>query len=292
MPAEPADQAPAEPSAAVDEATRVEILSRGELEIRGRLVDASNATLLASVTLDGVTAACVYKPVAGERPLWDFPSRTLARREVAAYVLSAGAGLDVVPVTVLREGPYGTGSVQWWVDEGQVDEDGDPVSGEPGAGLVDVVPPQELPAGWRRILDAEGIDGRPVVLAHADDPTLRRMALFDAVANNADRKGGHVVRDAEGGVFGVDHGLTFNLDDKLRTVLWGWAGERLPGQDRELLAVLVRDLEGGGPVRGALDDLLATEEVDRTAERARDVLSAGRYPRPSYGRPPIPWPAF
>ncbi|MBI4940430.1 MAG: SCO1664 family protein [Actinobacteria bacterium] len=292
MPAEPADEAPGQPSAAVDEATRVEVLSRGELEIRGRLVDASNATLLASVTLDGITAPCVYKPVAGERPLWDFPSRTLARREVAAYVLSAGAGLDVVPVTVLREGPYGTGSVQWWVDEGRVDEDGDPVSGDPGAGLVDVVPPQELPAGWRRILDAEGIDGRPVVLAHADDPTLRRMALFDAVANNADRKGGHVVRDAEGGVFGVDHGLTFNLDDKLRTVLWGWAGERLPGQDRELLAVLVRDLEGRGPVRAALDDLLATEEVDRTAERARDILSAGRYPRPSYGRPPIPWPAF
>ena len=276
----------------VDEATRVEILSRGELEIRGRLVDASNATLLATVTLDGVSAPCVYKPVAGERPLWDFPSRTLARREVAAYVLSAGAGLDVVPVTVLRDGPYGTGSVQWWVDEGLVDEDGDPVSGEPGAGLVDVVPPQDLPAGWRRILDAEGIDGSPVVLAHADDPALRRMALFDAVANNADRKGGHVVRDAVGGVYGVDHGLTFNVDDKLRTVLWGWAGERLPGQDRELLAVLVKDLEGDGPVRGALEDLLAVDEVDRTAHRARELLSAGRYPRPTYGRPPIPWPAF
>ena len=280
------------PAGDVDEATRVEILSRGELEIRGRLVDASNATLLATVTLDGVSAPCVYKPVAGERPLWDFPSRTLARREVAAYVLSAGAGLDVVPVTVLRDGPYGTGSVQWWVDEGLVDDDGDPVSGEPGAGLVDVVPPQDLPAGWRRILDAEGIDGSPVVLAHADDPALRRMALFDVVANNADRKGGHVVRDGAGGVYGVDHGLTFNVDDKLRTVLWGWAGERLPGQDRELLAVLVRDLEGGGEVRAALEDLLAVDEVDRTAHRARELLSGGRYPRPTYGRPPIPWPAF
>lgn len=275
-----------------DEAARVEILSRGELEVVGRLVDASNATLLASVTLDGVTGRCVYKPVAGERPLWDFPSRTLARREVAAYVLSAGAGFDVVPVTVLREGPFGTGSVQWWVDEGEVDDDGDPLPGEPGAGLVDVVPPEQLPTGWRRVLDAEGMDGRPVVLAHADDPALRRMTLFDTVANNADRKGGHVVRDAAGGVFGVDHGLTFNVDDKLRTVLWGWAGERIPAADRELVAVLAADLEGDGPVRAALADLLADDEVERTAHRARALATSGRYPRPTFGRPPIPWPAF
>ncbi len=239
-----------------------------------------------------MTARCVYKPVAGERPLWDFPSRTLARREVAAYLLSSGAGFDVVPLTVLRDGPFGPGSVQWWVDEGEVDADGDPLPGEPGAGLVDVVPPSELAPGWRRILDAEGIDGRPVVLAHADDPVLRRMAVFDIVANNADRKGGHVVRDAAGGVYGVDHGLTFNLDDKLRTVLWGWSGERVPARDRELVAVLARDLEGAGPVRTALADLLRRDEVDRTAERARGLVAAGRYPRPTFGRPPIPWPAF
>jgi uncharacterized repeat protein (TIGR03843 family) len=276
----------------VDEAERIEVLSRGELEVRGRLVDASNATLLADATLEGVSARCVYKPVAGERPLWDFPSRTLARREVAAYVLSSGAGLDVVPVTVLRDGPFGPGSVQWWVDDDEVDVDGDPVAAEPGAGLVDVVPPAQMPAGWRRILDAEGIDGRPVVLAHADDPVLRRMAVFDVVSNNADRKGGHVVRDAAGGVYGVDHGLTFNVDDKLRTVLWGWAGERIPARDRELLGVLARDLERGGQVRTALADLLADDEVVRTAERARALVTSGRYPRPTFGRPPIPWPAF
>jgi uncharacterized repeat protein (TIGR03843 family) len=283
---------PAKLPGAVDEAARIEILSRGDLEVRGRLVEASNATLLAAATLDGVRARCVYKPVAGERPLWDFPSRTLARRETAAYVLSAGAGLDVVPVTVLRDGPFGPGSVQWWVDEGELDEDGDPLPGEPGAGLVDVVPPARVPAGWRRILDAEGIDGRPVVLAHADDPVLRRMAVFDVVANNADRKGGHVVRDAEGGVFGVDHGLTFNVDDKLRTVLWGWSGEPIPAADRDLLGVLSGDLERGGPVRATLEDLLDDDEVERTAQRARTLLDAGRYPRPTFGRPPIPWPAF
>jgi uncharacterized repeat protein (TIGR03843 family) len=279
-------------SCTLDEPARVELLSRGELTVRGRLVDASNATLLADVALDGVSAACVYKPVAGERPLWDFPNRTLARREVAAYLLSAGSGLGVVPVTVMRDGPFGPGSVQWWVDAGEVDADGDPVGGEPGAGLVDVLAPSELPTGWRRILDAEGLDGRPVVLAHADDPVLRRMAVFDIVANNADRKGGHVVRDAEGAVYGVDHGLTFNLDDKLRTVLWGWAGERIPAADRELLAVLANDLDCGGDVRSGLADLLADDEVTRTAQRARALVSAGRYPRPTIGRPPIPWPAF
>jgi uncharacterized repeat protein (TIGR03843 family) len=274
------------------EAELIEILSRGDLDVRGRLVDASNTTLLTVATLDGVSAACVYKPVSGERPLWDFPARTLARREAAAYVLSSRSGLGVVPVTVLRAGPFGQGSVQWWVDTGEVDADGDPIGAEPGAGLVDVLDPAELPAGWRRILDAEGIDGRPVVLAHADDPTLRRMALFDAVANNADRKGGHVVRDGDGAVFGVDHGLTFNVDDKLRTVLWGWAGERIPAADLELVAVLAGDLEDGGPVRSALADLLSAAELDRTARRARRLVSAGRYPRPNPTRPPIPWPAF
>jgi uncharacterized repeat protein (TIGR03843 family) len=276
----------------LDEAARIELLSRGELELRGRLIDASNTTLLAVASLDGVSAACVYKPVTGERPLWDFPARTLARREVAAYVLSAGSGLGVVPVTVMRAGPLGPGSVQWWVDTGEVDEDGDPIGAEPGAGLVDVLDPGTLPAGWRMVLQAEGIGGRPVVLAHADDPTLRRMAVFDAVANNADRKGGHVVRDATGAVYGVDHGLTFNLDDKLRTVLWGWAGERIPAADRERLAVLARDLDGGGPVRTDLLDLLSAEEIERTAERAGDLVATGRYPRPSVGRTPIPWPAF
>src|SRR5450755_847325 len=171
----------------LDPADVLDLLCRGELQIRGRLVDASNATLYASVELDGVQGRCVYKPVTGERPLWDFPSRTLARREVAAYELSSAAGWDVVPPTVLRDGPYGQGSVQWWVGAGEVDVDGDPIGGEPGAGLVDIVTPGQVPTGWLHVLRAESYEGSPVSLVHADDPGLARMAVFDVIANNADR---------------------------------------------------------------------------------------------------------
>lgn len=270
----------------------LDLLSRGELEVRGRLAVASNTTLFAHITRGAIEGHCVYKPIAGERPLWDFPSRTLALRETAAYLLSASAGWAVVPPTVLRDGPLGPGSVQWWVDDGRVDADGDPLVPEPGGGLVDVVAPDRVPRGWRRVLHAEGADGSPVVLAHADDDALRRMAVFDVVANNADRKGGHVLRDASGVVFGVDHGLTFNTDHKLRTVLWGWAGERLPDRDREVLAELVADLRTDGPLARGLALLLTAEEVRLTLRRAQRLLSAGRHPRPASGHPPIPWPAL
>ncbi len=283
---------PDDAGAPLDEGDVVTVLTLGELEVRGRMVDASNATLLAAATLDGVEQLCVYKPVAGERPLWDFPSRTLSRREVAAYVLSAAAGWDVVPPTVLRDGPFGPGSVQAWVDSGPGEEDGVPAAPEPGADLVDVVAPHRLPSGWLTVLDAEGPDGRPLVLAHADDPALRRMAAFDAVANNADRKGGHVLRDRFGRVFGVDHGLTFNTDHKLRTVLWGWAGRRLEPALAEGADRLAADLAGDGALTAALLDLLDADEVEVTARRAADLARAGRFPRPRPGHPTIPWPAF
>jgi len=284
------DPAPDRP--APDEATILELITHGELEVVGRLVDASNATLLSSLALDGMTGRCVYKPVAGERPLWDFPSRTLARREVAAYALSAATGWNVVPPTVLRDGPFGPGSVQWWVDSGVTDPEGEPLAAEPGAGLVDVVPRRSVPEGWLHVLDAENYDGSSVALVHADDEALRRMAVFDAVANNADRKGGHVLRDAAGAVFGVDHGLTFNLDDKLRTVLWGWAGDRLTTEAVEVLDRLEAELGPDGPLHGVLADLLSPQEADRTHTRVVRLLAKRRHPRPGPGRPQIPWPAF
>jgi len=283
---------PAPDRPAPDEASILELITRGELEVVGRLVDASNATLLSSLALDGVSGRCVYKPVAGERPLWDFPSRTLARREVAAYALSAATGWNVVPPTVLRDGPFGPGSVQWWVDSGATDPDGEPLAAEPGAGLVDVVPRHAVPEGWLHVLDAENYDGSSVALVHADDDALRRMAVFDAVANNADRKGGHVLRDAAGAVFGVDHGLTFNLDEKLRTVLWGWAGDRLTAEAVEVLTRLEADLSPDGPLRAVLADLLSEQEADRTHTRVVRLLAKRRHPRPGPGRPQIPWPAF
>ena len=277
------------------------VLSQGELEIHGRLTMASNATLYATATLDGVVIGCVYKPVAGEKPLWDFPTRTLARREVAAYELSAAGGLGVVPPTVLRDGPFGLGSVQWWVSSPVADPEtgigglpsaAEPVMGELGAGVVDVVAPEKVPAGWLHVLDAEGRDGLPVVLAHADDPTLRRMALFDAVTNNTDRKGGHILRHAGGAIYGVDHGLTFNLEDKLRTVLWGWAGDPLGDEDLEILDRLVTELSGDSSLRATLEDLLSGPEVARTARRAAQLLRRRRFPSPPDGWPAIPWPPF
>ncbi len=302
------------------------LLRTGRLEVTGRLVEASNATLLATVALDGTSRQCVYKPVAGERPLWDFPDRTLGRREAAAYVLSTALGWGVVPPTVFRPGPFGAGSVQLWVDDGTRDAEGDPEVPEAGAGVVDVIAPGKVPRGWLNVVVAEDYRGRTVVLAHADDPDLARMALFDAVANNADRKGGHILRDRWGRLRGVDHGLTFNTEDKLRTVLWGWEGDPLPAAEREQLAVLADQLrelcraepaempepaeldEPAGAVELAplpqtpgaaappqladLLDLLSLREIRTTARRAARLAQGGRFPAPATGRPAIPWPAF
>ena len=255
----------------------LDVLARGELDVVGRLMEASNATLLTRVRLDEIETYCVYKPVAGERPLWDFPGRTLSRREVAAYLVSAAAGWQVVPPTVLREGPFGPGSVQWWV-------------GQDSSGMVDVVAPHEVPPGWLRVLDAESYDGSPVTLVHADDPDLQQVAVFDIVAANADRKGGHLLRQQDL-VRGIDHGLTFHTDDKLRTVLWGWAGQRLPEALLDDLARLEQALHGS-PLEEALADLLAPEELDTLHRRVQRLRTKARFPRPAPGRPPIPWPAL
>jgi len=281
--------------ARLGEQALLEVLSRGEMEVLGRLVDASNASLYCAVSLDGVSVHCVYKPVAGERPLWDFPERTLARREAAAYLLCVACEWSVVPPTVLRDGPFGPGSVQHWIearDAGPRRPGRAPVAAEPGAGLVDVVPSGEVPDGWLRVIDAEDYDGAPVSLVHADDGDLQTMAVFDAMVNNADRKGGHVLRDPWGVVCGVDHGLTFNLEHKLRTVLWGWAGTRLPEPAQQACARLATDLTGDTPVRRGLCGLLSAPEVERTASRAESLAEHGRFPRPRSGRPNIPWPAF
>jgi len=288
----------------------LELLAEGELDIQGRITGASNATLYAAVDLDGVCTGCVYKPISGEKPLWDFPSRTLGLRETASYLLSAHGGLDVVPPTVLREGPFGPGSVQLWVNAPDDPEGQDPstpgtgtglgglplsvepVLGEPGAGVVDLCPPDALPEGWKEVLTAEDVTGAPIVLAHADDPDLRRIALFDVVVNNTDRKGGHILRGRDGRLYGVDHGLTFNLDDKLRTVLWGWSGQRLDPQAEQILERLVTDLAADGSLRVALAHLLDDAEIDRTARRAAQLLRRRRYPRPPEDWHAIPWPPF
>jgi uncharacterized repeat protein (TIGR03843 family) len=236
----------------LDDTTALELLREGSMEIEGRLVDASNTTLYAVVALDGTDAACVYKPIRGERPLWDFPDGTLAHREVAAYTVSEATGWRVVPPTVLRDGPLGPGMCQLWID---VDE---------GVDLVELI--------------------------NSDHPALRRMAVFDAVVNNADRKGGHLLPTPEGHIFGVDHGVCFAVQNKLRTLLWDWRGEPLPDEVLDDLHELRARLGEG--VGEDLRGLLTEAEVSATCRRVDRLVRTGRYPQPSKEWPAIPWPPF
>lgn len=255
-----------------------ELLRHGRIEVTGRLVDASNATLFGEITLDGVAARCVYKPVRGERPLWDFPDGTLAGREVGSYLVSEAGGFDVVPPTVRRDGPFGPGMVQVWIDTTDERE------------LVDVCPPKDVPPGWLGVLRARGAGGEPAVLVHADIVELQVMAAFDVLVNNADRKGGHVLAGADGHVYGVDHGLCLHVEEKLRTVLWGWVGARLPDEVLERVRCLRVALDGG--LAAQLGEHVTRAEVRALGTRVDALLADPCYPQPSGYGPAIPWPAF
>ena len=251
-------------------------LTDGELTVTGRLLQASNATFLAELAGAGGRIECVYKPVEGERPLWDFPRRTLGYREVAAYEVSRIGGFDCVPVTVFTDGPLGPGSLQAWVD---ADE-------EATSRLVDLVPSTQVPAsGWFACVQALDADDRAVTVIHADSPDLKLLAVFDVLVNNADRKGGHILGSGDR-VFGVDHGVTFHTDHKLRTLLWGWAGAAL--NERELTAV--RRARDEAPDR--LAELINEAEVAAFVRRADLLLGRERLPRPRGQWPSIPWPPF
>ena len=252
----------------------------GELTVEGRLVDASNATLFCRSTDETGEVECVYKPIAGERPLWDFPDGTLAGREVAAYAVSEATGWGLVPPTILRDGPFGTGMCQLWIDE------------DPEVTYVDIVRRSQRPAGWRESVEAFDDGGRPVSLVHSDDDDLRHTAVLDIVINNADRKGGHLLSRAGGGLRVVDHGVCFHIEPKLRTVLWGWAGEALRDDEIEVLVTLDRELGPGahGDLRPTLEGLIAPREIDATRARVRRLLRAGVFPSQPGGWRSLPWP--
>ncbi|MEV5491516.1 SCO1664 family protein [Streptomyces bobili] len=254
------------------------LLARGELTVRGRITEASNAALYCTVAHEGREAACVYKPVAGERPLWDFPDGTLAQREVAAYEVSEATGWGLVPPTVLRDGPYGEGMCQLWIEV------------SPEAELLALLDAEEPGPGWKAIGLAEAGEGRTALLVHADDERLRRLAVLDAVINNADRKGGHLLPTSDGRLYGIDHGVTFNAEDKLRTLLWGWAGEPLTGEAVEVLKGLQSALETGGTLTATLAALITPAEIDATRARVGALLESGRHPEPGGDWPAIPWP--
>ncbi|MBJ3807839.1 SCO1664 family protein [Streptomyces flavofungini] len=269
--------------------TATQLLTRGELTVRGQIREASNAVLYCTVAYEERSAACVYKPVAGERPLWDFPDGTLAQREVAAYEVSEALGWGLVPPTVLRDGPCGEGMVQLWVGAEASGEDADADAAD-GAGLLALVEGDEPGEGWKAVGFAQVGEGRTALLVHADDARLRRLAVLDAVINNADRKGGHLVLGGDGRLFGIDHGVTFNVEDKLRTLLWGWAGEKLPEEAVDALGSLREGLGVMAPLAERLGELLTAAEVDAVRERVAGLLAAGRHPGPSGEWPAIPWP--
>jgi uncharacterized repeat protein (TIGR03843 family) len=231
-------------------AEAVSLLREGELEIVGRLWASTNNAMLGVVRGGGVEAACIYKPVAGERPLSDFPDRTLARREVAAFVVSRATGWEIVPPTVLRDGPFGEGMLQLWI---RADPSADPVA-----------------------------------LVVEDHPCLRPIAVFDAAVNNTDRKAGHLIPVPGGHVYGVDHGVTFSAVPKLRTVLWGWRGTPFEAGEAAVLRGLRAGLDGslGDDLRELLDPI----EVAATARRIDRLLEAGVFPQPDPRRPALPWP--
>jgi uncharacterized repeat protein (TIGR03843 family) len=250
-------------------------LPRGDLQLTGRITTASNATFLGSI--DGTVV--VYKPVAGERPLWDFPDGDLAGREAAAYLVSEAFGWNVVPTTWLRDGPLGWGMVQLWQEP------------DPEQDAVDLVSADAMPEnGWRHVFDGRDGDDRLVALIHEDSPALRRMAVFDIVVNNADRKGAHVLAMPDGHRHGVDHGLTFHVEHKLRTVLWGWLGEELTADELAGIDRVRAHLEGG--LGDALDGLISDAEIAAAAARCDSLRSEGRFPAPHGEMPAVPWPLF
>ncbi|HUW78123.1 MAG TPA: SCO1664 family protein [Candidatus Nanopelagicaceae bacterium] len=229
------------------------VIREGEIEIAGRLVAASNATLFGYATLDLHRVSIIYKPIAGERPLWDFTSGSLAGREVSAFLISEALGWDLVPFTTFRNGPFGEGMVQQWID---IDEAVDPLA--------------------------------LVAHAHLD---LRRMVLFDAVINNTDRKFGHLLPTADGRVRGCDHGVSFHIDDKLRTVLWNWAGEIIAENDLADLKALAQSI-AKVDLHDGLSQFLTEEEISLTENRIRKLLETGCYPTPGTEWPAVPWPPF
>jgi uncharacterized repeat protein (TIGR03843 family) len=263
-----------------------EVCLRGELTVIGRIRSASNATFLCEAHLGERQAHCVYKPIAGEAPLWDFPDGTLAGRELGAYLISEALGWNIVPYTIIRDGPAGRGMLQLWVDQ-PGDEVGDEL--QSGPDLIDLLPAGHIPPGYLPVLQAYDYAGDEVTLVHADDIRLRRMAVFDVLINNADRKGGHILSGVDGHVYGVDHGVSLHVEDKLRTVLWGWAGKPVDDDTLETVCRLRDQLRGSLGER--LCEHITGREIDALHARTVVLLDNPVMPTPDRRRP-IPWPAF
>lgn len=228
------------------------VLQAGEIRIEGRLPWGSNYTFLVTVTSEAHELQAVYKPTRGERRLWDFPSDTLAQREVAAFVVSQALGWGIVPPTVMRsDGPHGPGSLQLYVDA--------------------------------------DVETHYFNMGPADRADLRKVALFDLLVNNADRKGGHVFRDPDGKLWVIDHGICFHADPKLRTVIWDFAKQPIPAALLDDVRSFRRQLQAGSEVHASLADLLSPAEIRALKHRTDWLLRTQGYPQPGPGRN-FPWP--
>lgn len=229
-----------------------QLLTEGDIAIEGRLVDASNASLFVTISRGADSISAIYKPVSGERPLWDFESGDLASRERAAYLISEASGIRCVPLTIVRDGPFGPGMVQQWIT---VDESVD------------------LATYFRE-----------------DREELRKVALFDAIINNTDRKIGHLLVQGDGTLKVCDHGVTFHHEDKLRTVLWQWAGSPLNDQEIQLLSSLEEEIKSGAI--DELKELITEEEILALLARINRLLTQKSFPLPNPDWPSVPWPPF
>jgi len=222
------------------------IFESGDLEIIGRLVDASNASLLCKLPNE---LKVIYKPIAGERPLWDFPDGNLASREVAAFYISEVGEFSVVPKTVLREGPFGIGAIQQWIETSEA---------------ADVI-----------------------AMAQSDNPQIRNLALFDIVINNADRKFGHILITPDEQIFGCDHGVSLHEENKLRTVIWQFAEQKLTLEEIAKLEDLLSKVD-----LKYLAQFLSTEEIEAFLRRVRNLIEDGRFSSPNPNWPAVPWPPY
>ncbi len=224
-----------------------EKISAAGLKIVGRLVDASNATLQAIIEESDPAIKVIYKPIAGEKPLWDFEDGNLASRELAAFIVSDSGGFDVVPFTILRDGPFGLGMVQQWIE---IDSN------------VDIIE-----------------------FGQSRDKQLKRLALFDAVINNTDRKFGHLLLDNSGKLYGCDHGVAFHKEDKLRTVLWQFAGQDFDQEEIDLLDTLFKI-----DWNDKLSNFLTNDEIQALYMRIEKLIHQRKFPEPSPSWPAVPWP--
>jgi len=252
------------PALAVDVERAVRLLSQGRVTLAGRILASSNAIFLATVEDEDLRALAIYKPRRGERPLWDFPRGSLCLREVAAYVVSQALDWPLIPPTVLRDGPYGPGALQLYID----------------------ADPQANYFTLRDNVDEAGEYTR----RSRRLPDLLPVALFDVLANNADRKGGHLLLDRQGRVWAIDNALTFNAESKLRTVIWDFAGEPIPEEYLANLRQFHKRLARRSTLRQALARLLDEGEIGALQARLEELLERATFPSPDPTRRQVPWP--